>query len=87
MRVSPSSEARAVAGSDTISMSVRVGNATVSDSFTTSRPPGLIGSSYFSSEGLLNTTAMLGCWLTGEPIGSSLTTTVQFAVPPRISGP
>ena len=33
------------------------------------------------------TTAARGEGISGEPMGWSETTTVQFAVPPRISGP
>ena len=86
-RTWPISVAASVAGMSTISRSVRAGGVTISDWLMTSSPPGLTSGSYFSSEGLLKTTTMLGCIHTGEPIGSSLTTTVQLAVPPRISGP
>jgi hypothetical protein len=33
------------------------------------------------------TMRLFGRWMMGEPISSSDTTTVQLAVPPRISGP
>ena len=58
-----------------------------SELFTNSNPPGLTSGSYFSIEGMLKITAMLGCRTMGAPISSSERMTVQLAVPPRISGP
>ena len=41
----------------------------------------------FSSDGWFMTMAALGDEISGEPMGPSAITTVQLAVPPRISGP
>ncbi len=68
-------------------MSVRLGFAGISDSLYTSSPPGLISGSYFSKDGRFSATTDCGWRTSGEPIGSSEMTTVQCAVPPRISGP
>ncbi len=59
----------------------------ISERLYTSRPPGLISGSYFSNDGRFRVMAVAGRRTSGEPIGSSETTTVQCAVPPRISGP
>ena len=41
----------------------------------------------FSREGWFMTTTAFGDEISGDPIGLSAITTVQLAVPPRISGP
>ena len=50
-------------------------------------PPGTTVSTNLSKEGLFITIRQSGLLTMGEPMGSSLRMTLQFAVPPRISGP
>jgi hypothetical protein len=50
-------------------------------------PPSRISGSNFSSDGRFIATTARGDRITGEPTGLSEITTVQLAVPPRISGP
>ena len=50
-------------------------------------PPGRTMGMYLSREGRLRAIRMSGRSVSGEPILLSATTTVQLAVPPRISGP
>ena len=50
-------------------------------------PPGCTAFSYLSSEGLFITMSTFGVFTIGEPTGASDRMTLQFAVPPRISGP
>jgi len=59
----------------------------MSEELTISTPPGRTDGANFSSDGRFMTTASLGREMMGEPMGLSATTTVQLAVPPRISGP
>jgi hypothetical protein len=66
---------------------VRVVLRSTIDEFTTSTPPGLTNGSYLSSDGRFMAITAVGYFTNGEPISSSDTTTVQLAVPPRISGP
>ena len=50
-------------------------------------PPGASIGRNFSIDGPFMMRMLFGRPTTGEPISSSETTTVQFAVPPRISTP
>ena len=68
-------------------MSVRSETVEINEALLSSTPPGCTSGSYRSNDGGLSTIAALGRRTSGEPISSSETITVQFAVPPRISGP
>jgi len=68
-------------------MSSRFAGRSTMDWLTMSVPPGASTSSYLSNDGRLRATASGGFLTSGEPISWSAMTTVQFAVPPRISGP
>jgi hypothetical protein len=59
----------------------------VKEALAISTPPEATIGSYLSRDGRFMTMAALGLRTSGEPISSSGTTTVQLAVPPRISGP
>ena len=68
-------------------MSSLVGAFLTREEFMNKFPPGATYCSNFSSDGSFITTTSVACEITGEPTGSSETTTEQFAEPPRISGP
>lgn len=51
------------------------------------RPPGTTASINLSSEGWFIAIRTSGAVMSGLPMGSAAKLTLQFAVPPRISGP
>ena len=53
----------------------------------TTTPPSAMAPANLSSEGWFMATSASGASTSGLPIGSSERHTLQFAVPPRISGP
>ena len=65
----------------------RVGSISIKSELMSSSPPGFRSFSYFSKEGLFITSTQSASTTTGEPTSPSDTTTLQLAVPPRISGP
>ena len=54
---------------------------------TTATPPFSSVGPNFSMEGWLRAISAVGRVMNGEPMASSESDTLQFAVPPRISGP
>ncbi len=79
--------AMSVAGILYISMSLRFGFFSTIEELINSLPPGRTVFSNLSSEGALSAITASASVTTGEPTGSLDTMTLQFAVPPRISGP
>ena len=76
-----------VAGTSISVRSVRSVVVLISEELTMSRPPDLTFGENLSNDGRLNTHAQVGLLMIGEPIRLSDMTTVQYAVPPRISAP
>ena len=83
----PSSLAMSFAGTSMTVRSSRDEPRSINELLMSSRPPGLTSGSNLSSDGRFMATTAPGARITGEPTGRSEITTVQFAVPPRISGP
>ena len=59
----------------------------MSELFQIRRPPGRTEGRNLSRDGVFITMQTVGCGTRGEATSSSDTTTVQLAVPPRISAP
>src|ERR1019366_2236550 len=85
--LAPDSAAASLAGTAISSMSLRVASRVTRLLLVNKRPPAFILGLKASMEGLFMIISDSGELITGDPIGSSEITTVQLAVPPRISGP
>ena len=83
----PASSAMAVAGMAHTFTPGTSGMSAMSVESATTTPPSVTLCSNLSSEGWFMAMSAFGASTSGLPMGSSDRHTLQFAVPPRISGP